>query len=78
MIATIEWGTLFELIWVSAVAAALVAVIFAFVILGAAKAETAHRRGSNVSAVAYGLLGVLALAMFFGTVVFAISIIITK
>ena len=78
MIATIEWSKLLELIWVSAVAAALVAVIFALVILGAAKAETAHRRGANAGAVAYGLLGVLALAAFLGAVVFGISVIVTK
>jgi dolichol kinase len=78
VIATIEWGKLFELIWVAVLASAAVSVIFAVVILGAAKAETAHRRGDHVSAIAYGLLGALALTAFFGSVVFAVSIIITK
>jgi hypothetical protein len=78
MIATVEWSKLFELVWVSALAAAAVAVIFSLVILGAAKAETAHRKGSHASAIVYGLLGVVALAAFFGTVVYGVSVIITK
>ena len=52
--------------------------LFALVILGAAKAETAHRRGDHVSAIFHGILGALALIVFFGSVVFAVSVIITK
>lgn len=78
MIATIEWGRLFELIWVAALASAAVAIVFALVILGAAKAETAHRRGDHVAAIVYGTLGGLALVIFFGAVAFSVSIIVTK
>jgi hypothetical protein len=78
MIATIEWNKLFDLIWVAALASAAVSIVFALVILGAAKAETAHRRGDHVSAIAHGILGGLALLVFLGSVAFAVSIIVTK
>jgi hypothetical protein len=78
VIATIEWNKLFELIWVAALASVAVSVVFALVIFGAAKAETAHRRGDHVSAVFHGILGGVALFVFLGSVVFAVSVIITK
>jgi hypothetical protein len=78
VIAAIEWGKLLELIWVAALAAAVVSVIYALVIFGAARAEAAHRRGAHVSSIAFGLLSVVALAAFLGTVVFAVSVIVTK
>jgi hypothetical protein len=78
VIATIEWGKLAELVWVSMIAAAVVATIFALVIFGAARAEAAHRRGAHVSAVAFGILGAASLVAFLGAVAYAVSVIVTK
>lgn len=78
MIGTIEWSKLAELVWVSAIAAAAVAVIFSLVILGAARAEDAMRRGAHSSAILFGVLGVLSLVGFLATVAYGISVIVTK
>lgn len=78
MIGTIEWGRLADLVWVSALAAAAVAVIFSLVILGAARAEAAHRRGAHGSAIVFGVLGALSLVTFLATVAYGVSIIVTK
>jgi hypothetical protein len=78
MIAAIDAGQLFELVWAAALAAIAVAICFSLVIIGAARAEDCRRNRRNGSATAYAALSILAGAAFLGIAVFAISVITAK
>ena len=78
MIAAIDVGQLFELVWAAALASIAVAICFSLVIIGAARAEDCRRNRRTGSATAYAALSVVALLAFLGIVVFAISVITTK
>ena len=78
MIAAIDVGQLFELVWAAALASIAVAICFSLVIIGAARAEDCRRNRRTGSATAYAVLSVVALLAFLGIVVFAISVITTK
>jgi threonine/homoserine/homoserine lactone efflux protein len=78
MIAAIDVGQLFELVWAAALAGVVVAVCFSFVIIGAARAEDCRRNRRSGSATAYAALSIAAGVVFLGIAVFAISVITTK
>jgi hypothetical protein len=78
MIAAIDTGKLFELVWAAALAGIAVAICFSLVIIGAARAGDRRRSHRSGSATAYGLLSLVAGAAFLGIVVFGISVITTK
>jgi len=78
MIAAIDVGQLFELVWAAALATIAVAVCFSLVIIGAARAEDCRRNRRAGSATAYAALSVLATIAFLGIAVFAISVITSK
>jgi hypothetical protein len=78
MLATIDVGKLFELVWAAALAGVAVAVSFSLVIIGFARAEDCRRHRRAGSATAYLALSVLAGVAFLGIVVFGISVITTK
>jgi len=78
MIAAIDFGQLFELVWAAAVASVAVAVSFSLVIIGAARAEDCRRNRRNGSATAYAALSIVAGVAFIGIAVFAISVITAK
>jgi hypothetical protein len=78
MIAAIDVGQLFELVWAAALASIAVAVCFSLVIIGAARAEDCRRNRRAGSATLYGALSLLAGAAFIGIVIFAISVITAK
>jgi hypothetical protein len=78
MIAAIDVGQLFELVWAGALATIAVAVCFSLVILGAARAEDCRRNRRSGSATAYAALSLLSGAAFLGIAVFAISVITAK
>ena len=78
MIAAIDPGQLFELVWAAALAAIAVAICFSLVIIGAARAEDCRRNRRNGSATAYAALSVLSGIVFLGIAVFAISVITAK
>jgi hypothetical protein len=77
-LATIDVGQLFELAWASTLAAIAVAICFSLVIIGATRAEDCRRNRRAGSATAYAALSIVALVMFIGIAVFAISVITTK
>jgi hypothetical protein len=76
--AAIDWGQLFELVWVSAVAGFGVSLTFALIILGIAKADELRQADRTVAATAYAAMAVLGFALFAGGVVFGISVIVSK
>jgi hypothetical protein len=78
ILATIDVGKLFELVWAAALAGVAVAVSFSLVIIGFARAEDCRRHRRAGSATAYLALSVLASVAFLGIVVFGISVITTK
>jgi hypothetical protein len=78
MIAAIDVGTLFELVWAAALASIAVAVSFSLVIIGVARAEDCRRNRRRGSATAYFALSVVSGLAFLGIAVFAISVITTK
>ena len=78
MIATIDVGKLFELVWAAALAGVGVAVCFSVIIIGAARAEDCRRNRRSGSATAYAALSVVAGFAFFGIVIYGISVITAK
>jgi hypothetical protein len=77
-LAAIDWGQLFELVWVSAVAGFAVSLTFSALILGVAKADEHRRHSRHAVASAYAVVALLAGLLFTGGVVFAISVIVAK
>lgn len=78
MIAAIDWGQIFELIWAAAVAGIAVAITFAVLIVGATRASDHRRADRGGVAAAYIVLAAVSAVVFAGGVVFGISIIVSK
>jgi hypothetical protein len=78
MIAAIDVGELFELVWAAGLASIAVAICFSLVIIGVARAEDCRRNRRRGSATAYAALSVVSGLAFLGIAVFAISVITTK
>jgi uncharacterized membrane protein len=78
MIAAIDAGQLFELVYAAALAGIAVAIVFALVILGTTRADDLRRAGRDAAAGAYLVLAALAALAMAGGVAFGISVIVTK
>jgi hypothetical protein len=78
VLAAIEFGTLWQVIWVSVVAGTLVTVFFSLVVLGSARSAEAQRNGRTGRASAFAGLAVLALAAFGAVVVIGVQIMLNK
>ncbi len=78
MLAAIDVGKLFELVWAAALAGVVVAVTFSVAMVGFTRAADARREGSDAGATAYGALGLVAFTAFLGVVVYGVSVIIAK
>jgi hypothetical protein len=78
MLAKIEWDKIGEMLYVAPIAALLVAVTFAVVIVGVARADEARREGSARSAAAFSVLAVVSLTAFAAVVVYGVTIIFSK
>jgi hypothetical protein len=78
MIAAIDVGKLFELVWAAALAGVAVAICFSLVIVGATRAGDCRRNRRSGSATAYAGLSVIAGILFLGIAVFGISVITAK
>jgi hypothetical protein len=77
VLAAVEFGQIFEVIWVLLLAGVGVSGLFALVIFGSARAAEAQRQHSGPAA-AYGALAFLAMAAVLGVVVFGITVILQK
>jgi hypothetical protein len=78
VIAAIDTGKLFELVWAAALAGIVVAVCSSLVIIGAARAEDCRRNRRSGSATAYATLSVVAAILFLGIAAFGITVITAK
>ena len=76
--AAIDVGLLFEVVWASALAGAVVSVLFALVVLLGARSAETRRAGSAAAAMAYGVGAVVAFAAFAFLVGYAVHIMLSK
>jgi hypothetical protein len=76
MFAVIDWDKILEVIWVSLVAGVTAVILFSLVVLGSSHAAEARREGGN--SLNWGALAAVAMTLFLGIVVFAITVILNK
>jgi hypothetical protein len=74
--AAIDWGSVFEVVWVSLVAGVGATTLFSLVVYGTSRASEARREGGNPTA--FGLLALFGGLGFTAVVVFAITVILNK
>ena len=77
-LASIDIGQLFQVVWASALASAVVSVLFAFVVLFGARSAETRRAGRGTVAMAYGAAAVLSFTAFMGLVVYAVHLMLSK
>ena len=78
MLASVKAGDIFEVVWVSLAAGVFVTVAFSFVVLGMARSAEAARGGRGSVAIAYAGLAVAAFALFAGSVILGVQIMLSK
>jgi hypothetical protein len=77
-LASIDVGLLFEVVWASALAGAIVSLLFAFVVLFGARSAETRRAGRGTASMAYGAAAVLSFMAFGGLVVYAVHLMLSK
>ena len=77
-LATIDVGLLFDVVWASALAGAVVSTLFAFVVLFGARSAETRRAGRGTAAMAYGTAAALSFTAFMGLVVYAVHLMLSK
>jgi hypothetical protein len=78
LVASIDVGLLFEVVWASALASAVVSVLFALVVLFGARSAETRRAGHGTLAMVYGAAAVVAFVTFGALVVYAVHIMLSK
>jgi uncharacterized membrane protein YidH (DUF202 family) len=78
MIAAIDLGQIGKVIWVSLLSGVLITTAYALVVLGSARWLQARREGQSGTALAYGTLAVVMLAVFAAAVVIGLHIMLQK
>ena len=76
--ADIDWGALFEVIWVSMLAGVGVSAIFSMVIYSSGRSADARREGNGGAAAAFAALAVFAFAVFLAGVIIGMTIMLNK
>jgi len=77
-LASIDVGLLFEVVWASALAGAVVSTLFALVVLFGARSAEGRRAGRSTVAMVYGTAAVLSFTGFMGLVVYAVHLMLSK
>ena len=78
VLASVDVGLLFEVVWASALAGAVVSVLFALVVLFGARSAETRRAGHGGAAMAYAVLALLSIAAFGVVVGFGVHIMLSK
>jgi hypothetical protein len=78
LLASVQAGDIFHVVWVSMIAGVLVSATFSFVVLGLGRSAEAARGGRGTAAIAYGALSVVAFAMFAAIVIFGVQVMLSK
>jgi hypothetical protein len=77
-LASIDVGLLFEVVWASALAGAVVSTLFALVVLFGARSAETRRAGRGTAAMAYGAAAALSFVAFGALVVYAVHLMLSK
>jgi hypothetical protein len=77
-LASIDIGRLFEVVWASALAGAVVSVLFALVVLFGARSAETRRAGNGAAAMAYGAAAAVAFSAFAFLVGYAVHLMLSK
>ena len=78
LLAAVHAGQLLEVLWVSLVAGIAVTVTFSFVVSSSIRSGESRRAGREGAAALFGLLALLAFAVFAGMLVFAVDTLLAK
>lgn len=78
MIATVDSGALFELLWAAPLAALTVTIAWGLVIHGSARAVEARRDGRTGLAIVHAATAFVGAALFTTTVVFGLIVMTSK
>jgi len=78
MVFAIDVGLLFEVVWASALAGAVVSVLFALVVLFGARSAETRRAGNGAAAMAYGAAAAVAFSAFAFLVAYAVHLMLSK
>ena len=78
LLATIDVGLLFEVVWAAALAGAVVSILFALVVLFSARSAETRRAGHGTLAMVYGVAAVVSFAGFMFLVGYAVHIMLSK
>ena len=78
MLAAVQAGDIFEVVWVSLAAGVFVSTSFSFVVLGMARSGVAARAGRGTAAIVYAGLAVIAFATFAFAVGYGVHIMLSK
>jgi len=78
MIASVDFGQLFELVWAAALAGLLVSGAFATALVGFTRAGEHRQNGSGGTATAWVTLALVATAVFIAAMVFGVEVIVSK
>ena len=76
--ADIDWGALFEVIWVSLVAGIGVTAVYSLVIYSSGRASDARRDGNGGAAAIFGGLAILSFVLFMAGVIIGVTIMLNK
>jgi hypothetical protein len=77
-VAAVDTGALLEVVWVSLLAGAGVALTFSLVVAGSLRSAAARRAGDKGVALAYGAVTALAAAAFVAGVILGLNIMLSK
>ena len=78
VLASVDVGLLFEVVWASALAGAVVSLLFALVVLFGARSAEGRRAGHGTVSMVYGAAAVLSFVAFMGLVVYAVHLMLSK
>ncbi len=78
VLAAIDAGLLFEVVWASLLAGVAVTVLFSFVVLFTARSAESGRSGHTAASMAYALLSLIAFGAFGVIVGYAVHLILSK
>ena len=78
MLANVQAGDIFEVVWVSLLAGAFVTTAYSLVVLGLARSAEAARNGNGGTALLFAGLAVIAFGTFAATVVIGLNIMLNK
>jgi hypothetical protein len=78
-LAAIEWDKIGQLLWAAPLAGLAIAITYALMIVGYARADEGRRSGgSGVATMAYTLLALVSTAAFLAVVAYGVIIIVKK